>query len=302
MKVFITGGTGFVGSHVVRGVLDAGHEVQLLTRSGAERKLPEEVRKHPGFSVYDGNVLNPATLTQAGKDCEAVIHLIGIIVEDPDDGVTFDRLHVDATRNVIDIARRIGAKRFLHMSALGTREQADANYHRSKYRAESLVKECGIPYVIFRPSLIFGKGDDFIHMQQAFIHSAWPVVIPGNGENLFQPVAIETVVEGFVKALTDDKALNKIFEVGGPSRVSFNQLVDMIAKAKGVAGHIKIHLPIWIMKQVAGVMHGIWAGFPVSPDQITMLQEDNICDSRAFYTNLNLSARDFTVEAIKRCI
>ncbi len=302
MKVFVTGGTGFVGSHLLPALLEAEHEVQALVRQGSASKLAPAVRDHAAFRAFEGDLLQPATLSGAGEGCEAVIHLVGIIEEDAADGVTYGRCHVQATLAAIEQARRIGAKRFVHMSTLGTRDQAQSEYHRTKYKAEHWVKLNGIPFVIFRPSVIFGRRDGFVTQLASLIHPVFPVVIPGRGENQFQPVAIENVVEGFVKALTSDKAVGKIYEVGGPSRLTFNQVVDLIAEAKGLSPPLKIHPPITLVKIVAGIMHAIWPGFPISRDQVVMLMEDNICETRKFYEDFEIKPKDFDVQALREYI
>lgn len=298
MKVLITGATGFVGSHLVPAVLDAGHQVQILVRPNSARKLPKAIRENKNLEVFEGDLTEAGTLDGAGAGCDAVIHLVGIIEEDPDSEITYDKLHVDATRNAIEIARRIGAKRFLHMSALGARDMASSMYHRTKYRAEHLVKTSGLAWVIFRPSLIFGPGDGFINMQKQFVRNKWPMVIPGSGKTLFQPVHISTVVEGFVKALTDDKAIGKVYEVGGPTQVSLNQIIDMIATAKKVTTGPRVHIPLLPLHVVASFMHRIWAGFPINGDQVVMLGENNICDTRAFYSDLGVKTSEFSAKAL----
>ena len=109
MKVYLTGATGFVGKEVLRQLLDAGHTVRCLVRHGSEGKLPIE----KNIEVRMGDATDPASLENSIEGCEAVIHLIGIIREHPSKGVTFKRLHFEATRNMVEAAAAQGVSRYL---------------------------------------------------------------------------------------------------------------------------------------------------------------------------------------------
>ena len=117
MKVFVTGSTGFVGNHVLHTLLDRGHQVRALVRPGSEYKLkqPDKVE------VIAGEVTESADLIQGMKGCDAAIHLVGIIRAFPSKDITFERLHTEATANVIEAAKETEVPRLLHMSALGAR-------------------------------------------------------------------------------------------------------------------------------------------------------------------------------------
>lgn len=301
MKVFLTGATGFVGSHMLTALLEAGHDVVALVREDSAEKLAQRVKGDGRVRLHEGDALDPQSLARVPSDCEAVIHLIGIIEERRLRGVTFERLHVEATRNVLEVARRLGVKRYIHMSALGSRPLAKSHYHDTKYRAEHLVISTDLPYVIFRPSLIFGPGDGFVNMQKKFIRPFMPVIVPGTGKNLFQPVAIENVVEGFVKALETDAAVGKIYDVGGADRLSFDEVIDLIAHAKGVASYYKVHLPLLPMTIAAAFLQYL-PGFPVSRDQLVMLGEDNICNARRFYEEFEISPKVFGLDALRKYV
>ena len=106
MKVFLTGSTGFVGSYVLRAMLEAGHEVRALTRPGSESRLTapsNDVADH--LEIVRGDITQPATLDGLLDGCDAVVHLVGIIREDSRSGSTFERVHLDGARNVIDAAK-----------------------------------------------------------------------------------------------------------------------------------------------------------------------------------------------------
>src|SRR5712664_2102611 len=129
MKVFVTAATGFVGHEIVRHVHQTGYSVRMLARN----KRAEETRERTGAEIHVGNILDADSLRGALKEIDAVIHLVGIISEVRES--TFERVHVRGTRNVVAAAQGQGVKRFVQMSALGTRPNAVSRYHRTKWEA-----------------------------------------------------------------------------------------------------------------------------------------------------------------------
>ncbi|HIJ82336.1 MAG TPA: NAD(P)H-binding protein, partial [Desulfuromonadales bacterium] len=173
MKIFITGGTGFVGGHVVRELLGRGHEVCLL----AHRRSPEL----KNVQQFEGDVTRLESFECAAAGCEAFINLVGIIREFPSRGITFEKLHVEATANALAAARKAGIRRYIQMSALGTRPDAVSRYHRTKFQAEELVRSSGLEWTVLRPSLIYGPKDAFINMLAGQMRLAPIMPVIGSG-------------------------------------------------------------------------------------------------------------------------
>src|SRR5262245_22172887 len=143
-RIFVAGGTGFVGRMVLRALVARGFLVRCLVRPGSESKLK-------GFESIDrvpGDALRPKGLVACAEGCAAIVNLIGIIRERPSRGVTFERLHVQATLNLLAVAREAGVKRFVQMSALGTRAGATSAYHRTKWKAEEAVRHSDTEWTI----------------------------------------------------------------------------------------------------------------------------------------------------------
>src|SRR5215467_9604980 len=152
MKVFLTGATGFVGKHMLERLLAEGHAVRALARNPQKDNLAE----HAKVELVAGDVIEGTGLNQGMQGCDAVIHLVGIIVEKGKN--TFEAVHHVGTRNVVEAAKGSGIQRLVHMSALGARADGVAAYQTSKWKGEEEVRKSGIPYYILRPSLIFGPG------------------------------------------------------------------------------------------------------------------------------------------------
>lgn len=271
MKVAFTGATGFVGRHMVRRFVNAGHDVVVLARPGSSTKLlPEQA-----VQIVEGELLRPETLPGVFEGCEVVVHLVGIIRETPD--VTFSQAHVEAVRNVIECARKAGARRIIHMSAIGARADAASRYHQTKWDGEESVRGSGIEWVVLRPSIIFGKGDGFTAMLVDLIRKAPVIPVIGPGSNLLQPIAVEDVSSAFLASAENEEHAGHTYQLGGPDRLQYKQIVRMIARQMG-SRKPQVHLPLALMRPLAAILSRLISKFPLTPDVITMLEEDNLAD------------------------
>ncbi|HSQ78149.1 MAG TPA: NAD(P)H-binding protein, partial [Nitrospirota bacterium] len=153
--ILIIGGTGFVGSNLVRRMRREGLRLRALVRNPDKAQALADL----GVEAVPGDLSEKVSLEKAVVGVERVIHLVGIIQEAP--GVTFKSVHVEGTRSLVEAARKAGVRHFFYQSALGVRPGAKSEYHKTKWQAEELVRASGIPYTILRPSLIYGPGDQF---------------------------------------------------------------------------------------------------------------------------------------------
>jgi NADH dehydrogenase len=293
-RIFVTGATGFVGHAVVRALLTHGFLVRCLVRPGSEALLK-------GFESIDrvpGDVLEPDGLSPSVEGCAAVIHLVGIIREQRASGVTFDRLHTQATANMLGVAREAGVKRYIQMSAVGTRSGAVSRYHRTKWQAEEVVRASALDWTIIRPSLIFGPGDEFISVLARMIRRLPAVPVLGDGQYQLQPVGVEQVAEGFARALRLPLTVGQTYEVGGPEAYRFVDLLDKIGSALGLPRVRKIHVPLGLIKTMTRSF-GWLPFFPVTMDQLIMLEEGNVTDPSRFYADFGITPEPIAV-SLKR--
>lgn len=272
MKIFISGGTGFVGGHLCQELLQRGHTLRLLVHSRGEGE-------REGIELFRGDVTDAQSCLEGARGCDAVINLVGIIREFPGRGVTFARLHVEATRNMVAAAQQCGIRRYLQMSALGSRPGAVSGYHRSKFAAEELVVASGLDYTIFRPSLIFGRGDAFVSMLAGYIGSLYFVPVIGDGTYRLQPIAVEDVARCFALALEKPETTGQVFTLCGKDRLTYLELVDAIGRVLGKSSVLKVKNPLFLMKLVTPLLEG-FSFYPLTSDQITMLLEESICDGQ----------------------
>ena len=289
-RVFVTGGTGFVGKAVVRALLAHGFLVRCLVRPGSESDLK-------GFESIDrvpGDVMNADGLAPSMEGCSAVVHLVGIIRERRARGVTFERLHTEATRNMLAVARAAGITRYAQMSALGTRPGARARYHRTKWEAEEAVRASKLDWTIFRPSIIFGRGDAFVSTLARAVQRLPVMPVLGDGRYRLQPVPVEQVAEGFARALRAPRSVGQTYEVAGPAPYAFVDLLDEIGRAVGRPRVRKVHVPL---APVRGLTRALdWLPFyPLSSDQLVMLEEESVTDPSRFFAELGLEPQPLPV-------
>jgi NADH dehydrogenase len=288
MRVFLTGATGFVGRSMIQRLLSEGHTIRALVR---DPKGTGQLAQ-AGVDLAAGDVVEGTGLAQGMRGCDAVIHLVGIIMEKGRN--TFEAVHHIGTRNVVEAAKRSGIKRFVQMSALGVRADGPAAYQTTKWRGEEEVRKSGIPYCILRPSLIFGLGDGFVTQMMETMRSA-PLFrpVPGNGSPKFRPIFIDDVTACFVKALTSEAATNQTIELGGADELSLNQVLTEIARCAGVRKPA-VHIPMPLMFAGAFIAQMLLKNPPVTVDQLGMLREGSTCDIQPMQRILGVTPRSFS--------
>jgi len=271
MKIFLSGGSGFVGRHLVGELLRRGHEIRMLVH----RLGPASPAA--GLELVEGDVVSQECVADAAAGCDAVINLVGIIREFPGRGITFERLHVQAAAHMLEAARRAGIRRYLQMSALGTRPGAVSRYHQTKFRAEELVRSSGLDCTIFRPSLIYGPGDSFITMLAGQLKVTPVIPVIGRGDYRLQPIHVADVARCFVMSLDMPETIGRSYELCGADRFTYVELLDLVAAALGRSAPLKVHAPLGMMKLIIPVMQHL-PQFPITADQLQMLLEESICD------------------------
>ncbi|MCI0450800.1 MAG: NAD(P)H-binding protein [Candidatus Latescibacteria bacterium] len=281
MKILLTGATGFVGSGVRRELRALGHDVRVLARPQSTSKI--DARE--GIEVVVGDVLDSQACLRATQDCNALVHMVGIRREIPQQGITYEALHTEATYAAVDAARRNGVERVVLMSSLGTRADAPSGYHRTKFESEEIVKKSGMRWTIFRPSVIFGPGDEFHPLIADLVHRPIVPVIDG-GKALIQPVAHRNVVGPMARTLTMPETQGKVFEIGGPERHAFVDIMYRIARHYGVWPNTMSVSSRFAKPMVKFAQR--FRSFPLTMDELYMLLEDSVCDPAPFVTTFGV--------------
>ena len=272
MKVFLTGASGFVGSNLLERLLRDGHPVRALVRRRGAAGGGSELGN---LEIVEGDILSPGLASKV-DGCEAVVNLVGIIYESRNQ--TFEAIHHLGTKNLVAAAREVGVRRFVQMSALGARPNNATTYHRSKFAAEQEVRSSRIPWVILRPSLIFGPGSAFLQ-QMIDVARRVPLVRPvaGTGEYRFRPIHVKDVVECFAQSLSNPEATEKTIDLVGAEEVTLNQITDEIASCLNIR-KTPVHVPMPLMRLAAAAFSIVPVKPPVTSVQLQMLEEGSTAD------------------------
>lgn len=302
MNVAIFGGTGFVGGYLVDALLERGHTVSALVRPGSEAKLRQAGR----CRVTPGDLADQGAVRATVQACDAVIYNVGLLREFPSRGITFEDAHVGGVRRVIEAARDAGVRRFILMSANGVKA-GGTPYQDTKFRAERLVEAGGFEATIFRPSVIFGDPRGTMEIATQLygdlvrppvpapgFHSGWS---PARGALMMSPVHIADVADAFVAALDEPATHGRTIVLGGPEDLSWTEMVGRVAAAAGRRKAI-LPVPIGIMKLGAAVLDWL-PFFPVTRDQLTMLEEGNTAPPAELEQLIARPARAFSDENLE---
>ncbi len=265
--VLITGGTGFVGSNLRQAM--RGQPIRLLVRDATRA----EHLRGPDVEIAVGDITRPETLGAALSGCSAVIHLVGIIEEA---GSSFDEVIRQGTANMLDAARAAGVRRFVHMSALGVRDNPQLPYMRAKWQAEQAVMASGLDWTILRPSVIFGPGDGFINPLAGLVRA--PITpVAGDGRSRFMPVAVEEVARIFARVVADPSTIGQIHELGGGAEYTLSGMLDAISAELGKR-HPRINVPVPLIMLAVRLSAPLPKALrpPVTAEQLKMLRIDNV--------------------------
>jgi uncharacterized protein YbjT (DUF2867 family) len=270
--ILVTGATGFVGSRVVHALRAEERDVRCLVRRPARARTLEAW----GCELVAGDVTDAASLERAAEGCDAVVHLVSIIAGRPSE---FERVMVQGTRDLVAAAADAGVRRFVLMSALGTTAETRTlvPYYSAKWEMEETLRAAELEHVIFRPSFVFGRDGGVLPL---FVRQVrWSPVVPvvGDGTRRLQPIWVDDVAAFFARAIDLPAAANRLFELGGPEALSWNELYRRIARVLG-RRRGQVHLPVPLVRLGAAAAE-LLPRPPITRDQLTMLVAgDNVCD------------------------
>ncbi|MEP6690448.1 MAG: NAD-dependent epimerase/dehydratase family protein [Gemmatimonadaceae bacterium] len=268
MYVLVTGGTGVIGTAATRALLERGHRVRLLSRHAEH---DSEVWA-AGVDAFDGRVDDATGMRGAGDGCDAVLHIAGIIEEAPPE--TYESVNVGGTANALAEAARAGVGRFVYVSSLGA-ERGESGYHRSKHRAETLVRGFAGSWLIARPGNVYGPGDVVISRLLRMVRTLPAIPVVGGGAQAFQPIAADDLGDALAIAVERADLEGRAIELAGEETTSMNDLLDRFERITGKSP-ARVPLPAWLATAGASMAAAIGVGTPINRDQITMLAEENI--------------------------
>ena len=274
MRVLVTGGTGVIGEGLLPALLGAGHTVRLLSRGAEEdaKRWPAEVEP------FAADVTDVSSLRGAADECGAVVHVTGIVEESPPE-LTYERVNVQGTRNVLAEAARAGLSRFLFVSSLGA-DRGASDYHRSKFRAEELVRASSFDWLILRPGNVYGPGDEVISTLLKLVRALPAVPVIDGGNQPFQPVWHEDLGRAILRALETPGLKRETLELAGDEVTTTSDLVERLS---AITGRTVARVPVPSFLAALGVQLAEWAQLekllgvrvPLSEAKLKMLLEGN---------------------------
>jgi uncharacterized protein YbjT (DUF2867 family) len=269
MLVLVTGGTGVVGNPAIDHLLERGHRVRLLSRNAKEDvRIWEE-----GVEPFPASVSDATSLRGAAEGCDAVLHIAGIVREDPPE-VTFTSVNVEGTANLIAEARRANVSRFVYVSSLGA-ESGESEYHRSKHAAEELVRGFPGSWLIVRPGNVYGPGDEVVSLLMKMVRTLPAVPVVGGGDQRFQPVWAEDLGEALAVAVERDEPARQALEIAGPEITTTRDLLDRMEVITGKSPP-RIPVPEFLAQTGTNVAELLGIDVPVNSSQLVMLAEENV--------------------------
>ncbi len=229
MKILVTGATGFVGPNVANAIVDAGHEVRVLERkAGSWSKAGIRCQE-----AVQGDMADVESLRRAVADRDVVVHLVAIRQGRKEE---FQRVMIQGTRSLIRESKEAGVRRVVLMSALGVSEESKdlVPYYNAKWTQDQDLRASGLEHVIFRPSFIFGGKGGILPTFRKLARLAPVTPIMGKGTQEIQPIWIDDLADYFAASVDKPEAANRVFELGGPDQVSWNDFWERLKTALGV--------------------------------------------------------------------
>lgn len=271
--IFITGASGYIGSHITRKLVADGKQVRALIRD------PERARYEGRLQGLDidwigGDVTRPETLQPAMLGAQAVIHTVAIAIEKG--GRTYEEINYQGTVNVIKAAKTAGVNRFINLSQLGADSKLPYCFLASKGKAQEYLAAAQLGWTAFRPSVVWGPEDEFANTFARLVPFS-PFIFPivGDENSKFQPVWVEDVATSLIKALDNSDTIGKEYELGGPEVLTLEEIEHRTLAAIGVRRKM-IHFPMGILRLLISLMEALLPSPPVTRSLLELLAVSNV--------------------------
>ena len=270
-RVTVFGGSGFLGSYIVRRLAGQGKHVCVAVRHPEDSALRGPLG---GGSITPlrVDVRDETSVLRALESAEAAINAVGLYLERGE--ATFDAVHVQGALNVARQASRAGVPRLIHISGIGVDSSSVSSYVRARAKGESAVQGAFEGATILRPSVLFGPGDSFFNALARLARLSPVLPLFGNGASRLQPVFAGDVADAIAAALAEPSSQGRVYEIGGPRVYSYRELVELLLECLG-RKRILVPVPYFIWELQAALM-SLLPHPPLTRDQIELIKRDNV--------------------------
>lgn len=267
MRIALTGGTGMVGSHLARSLLDDGHDVVVVSRSADAADIDE---RSGSVDCAATSITDEAALEDAFADCEAVAHLAGINREIGEQ--TYEAVHVRGTEAVVAACEATGVDRIALASFLRARTNCGSGYHESKWASEEIVRNADLDATVLKPGVVYGEGDQMVtHLARSLATiPLFPSI--GFGETRLRPLAVEDLVRVFEASLVDGRLTDQTVAVLGPEELTLDDAVRRIGAVIGRNPRI-VPAPVRLHYLQAAIQERVMEVPIIGTAQVRMLAE-----------------------------
>ena len=276
--ILVTGGSGYLGSHIVRKLVQTGEPVRVMVHNPARAEAEGRLRDLQ-VEWVQGDVTNPNTLRSAVDGTKAIVHTVAIAIEKGER--TYERINTQGTVNVVDAATNAGVQRFINISQLGASPDLPYRFLASKGKAQAYVAQSNLDWTAFRPSVIWGPEDEFANTFARLL-PVTPLIFPivGGEEARFQPVWVEDVATCVVKSLGDPSTHRQEYELGGPEVLTLDEIERRTLQAVG-SRRTMVPFPTSVLRIAVRVMETLLPNPPVTSSLLELLQVSNVTQNNA---------------------
>jgi uncharacterized protein YbjT (DUF2867 family) len=291
--VVVTGGSGLVGTHLCRQLVDAGWKVRAIVRD-AEKAAAR--LGHLRLEIRVGDIRDAEAMRSALADAGALIHLAAIAIEKPGD--SYEAVNTDATAVILAAARAAGVQRIVYMSQNGASSSSPYRFLRSKGIAEDMVTTSTMKWTVLKPSVIFGPEDEFVNVLARLVRlSPFVFPLPGGGVARFQPIAADDVARAARKCLEDRETVHRSLSIGGSTPLTLREMTERILVAMNASRKL-VGVPVSALRPLIAVAERLLPRPPVTTGLLELLEMDNVIPENDLTTTLDIDPIPFAPEEL----
>jgi uncharacterized protein YbjT (DUF2867 family) len=296
--VTVFGGSGFLGRNVVRALAKRDYRIRVAVRRPELAGHLQPLGKVGQIHAVQANLRYPASVEAAMRDSHVAINLCGILAESG--AQTFDAVQGVGAGNVARAAGAVGA-RVVHISAIGADANSPSRYARAKAAGEAAVLSVIPAATILRPSVVFGPEDQFTNRFAALARMSPALPLIGGGLTKMQPVYVGDVANAVADAVDGKTKAGATYELGGPEVLDMREIMEIIL-ATIDRRRMLVSLPFGLAKIKALFLQFAPGALKLTPDQVKLLQSDNVVSDAAKASGLTLEGLGIVPDSLEAIV